>query len=275
MTWYEWRNAPPGDFAVVGDPVSHSLSPKMHSAAYAELNLALTYNAVRVPTSELTQAFTHLTQLGYTGANITVPLKEEAYDWCEKTEGLAQKIKAVNTVRFSDKTGINTDAPGFLKTLETFNIRTGTTVLLLGAGGTARALIAALEDANYQIRAWNRTPAKLQAVLSDLQSSASLLDQPDPADCQAIINTTSASLNKASLPILWQNAPSDLIAYDLMYASEPTLFMQEAKQNHLKSIDGRHLLVEQGALAFEWWLKKSVPRKAMLQAVHERAESHP
>src|SRR5690606_16111982 len=131
--------------------------------------------------------------------------------------------------------------PGFLATLQTLNIQPGATVLLLGAGGTARALIAALEDANYQVRAWNRTPANLQTVLHDLQSRATILKQPDPSNCHVIVNTTSASLAKHSLPVIWKNAPSHAIAYDLMYASEPTVFMQEAEENQLKSTDGRHL----------------------------------
>ena len=134
MSWFEWAEAPAGDFAVVGDPVSHSASPVMHLAAYEEAGLKLRYHAIRVAPGELSSAFHHLDEMGYRGINVTVPLKEEAFAWCESTLGIAGKVGAVNTVDLKAKKGINTDAPGFLQTLEDLDVPAQGRVLVLGAG---------------------------------------------------------------------------------------------------------------------------------------------
>ncbi|MFM9873664.1 MAG: shikimate dehydrogenase family protein, partial [Fimbriimonadaceae bacterium] len=136
VTFYEWRDVPEGDYAVLGDPIGHSLSPRMHSAAYDALGLDLVYSAVRVPYGEFFEAMDRLRALGYKGVNCTVPLKELAFDWCPSFLGLAGELGSVNTINLVTQQGTNTDLPGFLKVCEEFGVGSGARVLILGAGGT-------------------------------------------------------------------------------------------------------------------------------------------
>ncbi|MEZ5163634.1 MAG: hypothetical protein R2688_07760 [Fimbriimonadaceae bacterium] len=131
--FWHWSDAPSGDYAVVGDPVSHSLSPRIHAAAYQEHGLHLTYRAIQVRSGELAEAIDVLRGRGYKGLNVTVPLKTEALDWCCRVEPEAERMGAVNTLNLENGEGTNTDAPGFLQTLGNLGISSGR-VLILGAG---------------------------------------------------------------------------------------------------------------------------------------------
>lgn len=274
MSWFEWREAPEGEYAVIGDPVSHSASPRMHAAIYRELGLDWRYRAVRVPAGEVGAALGRLRELGYRGVNATVPLKEEVFVWCRETEGIAGWVGAVNTVDLDSGRGVNTDAPGFLRTLEAFGVEPGATVLVLGAGGTARALIPAMREAGYRLRAWNRTKSKMLDLAAEFAPDMMVLDEIDPAGCEVVLNTTSASLGGEGLAVDWSRSPEAVLAYDMMYGEEPTAFLRGAAAAERRGVDGSQMLVEQGALSFEWWTGKPAPREAMLRAVHERTESH-
>lgn len=263
-TVYPWREAPSADFAVIGDPVSHSKSPRMHAAAYAACGLSYSYVAVHVPPGEVSPALAHLAELGYRGVNVTVPHKDDARQWCTAVEPFAAKVRAVNTIRFSDRMGINTDAPGFLDTLEG---HAPGRALLLGAGGSARALALALNEAGWTLRIHNRTRARAVEMVETLDLSAELLDSPDPMGADLILNTTSASLHAADLGIDWSRATRGALAYDLMYAKERTPFLQQAAEFGLETIDGLPLLVAQGARAFEWWTGVAAPCEAMRKAL--------
>lgn len=263
-TVYPWREAPSADFAVIGDPVSHSKSPRMHAAAYAAAGLSYTYVAVHVPAGEVSPALDRLADLGYRGVNVTVPHKDDAQTWCTDVEPFAAKVRAVNTVRLVDKAGINTDAPGFLDTL---GGRPAGTALLLGAGGSARALALALSQAGWRLRVHNRTKARAVEMVEALELSAELLDNPDPLGADLILNTTSASLHAADLGIDWSRATPGALAYDLMYAKEPTPFLEQAAAQGLETIDGLPLLIAQGARSFEWWTGVPAPREAMRKAL--------
>ena len=141
-----WRQAEKGDYAVIGDPVGHSLSPRMHMAAYKHLGLDLIYRAIHVPMEELDEALDSLEDLGYRGVNITLPLKERALAACRILEGPCELYGATNTMRLADRAGINTDAPGFIETVKELGIAPGASVLLIGAGATARTLAHALRE---------------------------------------------------------------------------------------------------------------------------------
>jgi len=264
--FYEWQEAPPADFAVIGDPVSHSLSPKMHSAAYAALGLPYRYVAIRIAPGSVGPALDHLSSLGYAGVNVTVPHKEEALQWCTSPSEFALKVRAVNTLRLANRSGINTDAPGFLDTLSSLGLAKGT-VLLLGAGGTARALALALSEAGWRIRLYNRTKDKATLISEELQLDAEVIADPDPTGADLILNTTSASLQQASLGIPWERASQNAVAYDVMYSHQPTLFMAEAAAHGLRTCDGAALLAAQGARAFSWWLNLPPPYEPMREAL--------
>ena len=264
---FEWRDAPDGHFAVVGDPVGHSLSPRMHTAAYTALGSDLVYRAIRVPFGEFTEAVEHLRSFGYIGLNVTVPHKESAFEWCEGVEGGAWRYGAVNTLRLADRVGINTDVAGFMSVLGAHGVQSPKRVLFLGSGGSARALMASSCDAGFEVAAWNRTRSKLEAMVAELAIKVEVLDEPVIAGCAAVVNATSASLGGIDLPVDWSEAGDDCFAFDLAYADELTPFLRRAHGRGLAVSDGLPMLVEQGALAFEWWTGKVAPREAMLRSV--------
>src|ERR1022692_4853553 len=176
MNVFRWQDAPIADFAVIGDPIAHSLSPKMHMAAFASLGLEYKYVAIRVPAGRAGMALDRLPHLGYKGVNVTVPHKEEALEWLMESDPLARRIRACNTVRLADRSGTNTDAPGFVETLKAFNFEPGQRALILGAGGSARAVAAALEEAQFRISVYNRTLENASRLITGLGLNASLIE---------------------------------------------------------------------------------------------------
>ncbi|MGV3615597.1 MAG: shikimate dehydrogenase [Fimbriimonas sp.] len=261
-----WRDAPEAEYAVIGDPVGHSRSPRMHQAAYDELGLPFRYVALHVPPGEVAAALNLLSLRGYRGVNVTVPHKEEALEWCSVVEPLARKVRAVNTIRLEDHAGMNTDAPGFLETLADRGVEPGA-ALVLGAGGSARALVFALAREGWSIRVFNRTRSRAVEMIEGLGIEAEIVEAPDPAEAHLVLNTTSASLQGDALALDWSRARPDALAYDLMYTEGPTPFLAQAAAAGLRICDGRPLLVAQGALAFEWWLGVPAPREAMARAI--------
>jgi shikimate dehydrogenase len=131
--FYSWRKAPVADFAVIGCPIGHSLSPQMHMAAFVACDLEATYVAIEVQVGEVPEALDHLQSLGYRGVNITVPHKEDAFDWCQDATDIAVHLGVCNTIDFRRCRGTNTDVVGFTNSLSenTFN---GRKALVLGAG---------------------------------------------------------------------------------------------------------------------------------------------
>ena len=264
---YEWREAPAATFAVIGDPVAHSASPKMHHAAYEALGLDHKYVAVHVKPGEVGEALSYLKGLGYQGVNVTLPHKEEVLEWVSECDEFAARVHSVNTVRFSDRYGFNTDAPGFMETLRLLSIPPGTPTLLLGAGGSARALAAILSDESYPLRIWNRTPGRAQTLIDDLEIDAAAWETPDITGAGLVVNATSSSLRGEPMPIDWSYAAPGLVAYDIAYNLKPNIFLDEAAKAGARTVDGAAMLVMQGALAFEFWLEKDAPHDAMWEAV--------
>ena len=259
-TVYEWRDAPNADFAVIGDPVAHSLSPQMHEAAYRDLGLPFRYLAIRVAPGEVPQALDRLRELGYRGTNVTVPHKGEAMAWCKHVDGFCEQVGAVNTVDLRRRAGINTDAPGFLATLQGEPVGQA---LVLGAGGSARALVRALVRDGWRVRLWNRTLERAQELASLTDST--VVETADPEGASLVLNTTSASLDGEELPVEWERVLPGALAYDLAYGTSP--YLQTASQHGLRTRDGLDMLVEQGALSLEWWTGEAAPRKAMRAAL--------
>jgi shikimate dehydrogenase len=262
MTPYLWHDAPQADFAVIGDPVAHSRSPQMHMAAFKALGLDYRYVAIQVPPGDVGAALTQLREMGYKGINVTVPHKGEAIAWCAHVDRFVSEVEAVNTIDLERKAGINTDANGFLETI--LNVE-GKTALMLGAGGSARALSRALVREGWDVRIHNRTPEKAVALAGAVGAIA--VEKADPAGASLILNTTSASLDGEQLPILWDRAEKTAVAYDLAYGQDSTPFLRKAHELGLTTMDGLPMLVEQGALSLEWWIGVDAPRDVMTAAI--------
>ena len=263
---YEWKSAPVAEFAVIGDPISHSLSPRMHLAAYRALNLNYEYVAIRVDQGEVELALKHLKELGYRGVNVTVPHKPEAFRVVASTDETSRRIGASNTIDLSSMNGINTDVSGFAETLmERTDIRRA---LVFGAGGSARAVVLALYELGIDITIFNRTLSRAINLLSDLGIKASIADKPALSRFDLVVNATSASLDGKTIQLDWAGASENTIAYDLSYSeSGLTPFLLEAKVRGLKFMDGKPLLVAQGARSFEYWLGISAPRNVMMESI--------
>jgi len=294
---FEWRDAPLGDFAVVGDPVAHSLSPRMQTAAFAALGLNFTYRAIRIRAGEVATALDHLRTLGYRGLNVTVPHKAEARDAMRNVDEFAARSDSVNTIRLSDMAGISTDGFGFVDTI-VGRVSKSAPILILGAGGSARAIALALTMDGYNLSISNRTPARAHDLVHGLKIDIPVVENARVGDYALVVNATSASLRGES-PVgfgalaqgvmeswsdggmqdsetadpnaqrLTPNAsvpPSVPLAYDLVYGDTP--FLAAARSAGWEVMDGKPLLVAQGARSLEFWLPEiTAPREVMLEAI--------
>ncbi len=267
MNVFRWQDAPIADFAVIGDPIAHSLSPKMHEAAYRSLGMDYKYVAIRVPSGKGAEALERLRHLGYKGVNVTVPHKEEALEWVAQADPMARRTRACNTVKPQERSGINTDTPGFMETLQTLGLQAGQNALVVGAGGSARAIAVALDELKLHISVYNRTPENASRLVSSLGLSAPVLDTLDVGGFDLIVNTSSASLEGREVHIDWSRAKPTAIAYDLTYMQVLTPFLEPAAKVGLQCLDGKEMLVAQGARSFEWWLGVDAPREVMTKAI--------
>ncbi|MBD3840450.1 MAG: shikimate dehydrogenase [Campylobacterales bacterium] len=240
-------------FTIFGNPVEHSKSPQMHNAGFRHINFDGDYDKTFLKDgSTIKEVFL---QQNLSGANITVPHKENAYAKADVVEGIASIIGAVNTyiLKGNKIYGYNTDAPGFLKAIEEYgNIKN---VLILGAGGTARALAVAFKDKNIPVSVINRSENRLEffdtlGLTTYTWESFSLAANK----FDLIVNTTSAGLKDDKLPcpeiLLNAILKNSKYAVDCIYGKQ-TPFLQKAQKYNLKFKDGEDMLLYQGVLAFE------------------------
>ena len=238
-------------FAIFGNPVSHSKSPQMQNAGLKHINFDGNYEKHHLENgNEIKKAFL---ESNYKGANITVPHKEFAYENADEIRGLAKEIKAVNTYILEDGKVIayNTDAPGFLKAIESFG--TIKNVLLLGAGGTAKAIALALKSKDINVTVLNRSEGKLE-FFKQHQIPSFSWENFQAQTYDLIVNSTSAGLKDEYLPcdkeILETVFKNASFAFDCVYG-KITPFLALASENGCQIKDGEDMLLYQGVLAFE------------------------
>ena len=272
---------------LIGWPVSHSVSPALHNAAFAHLGLDWTYLPLPVDPARpdaVIQAVLGLRALGLRGANVTVPHKQAVMPALDRLTPAAQAIGAVNTIVVESDgalLGDNTDAPGFIADLRDHSVApAGMTVLVLGAGGSARAVVYGLADAGAQtILIANRTlerasdlAAAIAARCPGCQIQAIGLDAlPEhAADADLIVNCTALGMTPQVETSLW---PKELgfrrnqVVYDLVYNPRQTQLLQQAAADGARAIGGIGMLVWQGALAFQRWTGVVAPVAIMRRAV--------
>ena len=242
-------------FAIFGNPVAHSKSPQMQNAGLNHINFDGNYEKHHLENgNEIKEVFL---KNNYKGANITVPHKEFAYENADEIRGLAKEIKAVNTYILEDGKVIayNTDAPGFLKAIESFG--TIKNVLLLGAGGTAKAIALALKSKDINVTVLNRSEGKLD-FFKEHKIPCFSWGNFEPSKYDLIVNSTSAGLKDEYLPcdkkILETVLKDASFAFDCVYG-KITPFLALAKENGLEIKDGEDMLLFQGVLAFEYFTK--------------------
>jgi shikimate dehydrogenase len=238
-------------FTIFGNPVEHSISPKMHTFAIEGLKLDATYSKTLIENAcEIPKTFLE----NFDGANVTVPHKESAYKLCDEVRGIAKEIGAVNTLvkEGNNMIGYNTDAEGFYHSMQDFvGIKSA---LILGAGGTAKALAFILQKQGIEVTLLNRS-AKRLASFQNFQTFdwESFEDSQTPKQYDILINTTSAGLQEEILPapelIMIELFSRTKYAIDVIYNQE-TPFLKMAKTYQIPSKDGADMLLYQGVLAF-------------------------
>ena len=264
---------------IIGDPVAHSLSPAMHNAAFAALGLDWVYVPFPVAAADVRDAVRAVRALGLAGVNVTVPHKESVVRYLDALSPLARRVGAVNTIvnRAGRLYGDNTDVPGFVNALRAHRASVrGRHAVVIGAGGSARAVLAGLMSAGIgRVTLANRTVARARAVARRLRDGAAvtvvgldaLRDVQRLADAALIVNTTSAALRGAVFPVLeYRATPSDCMFYDLSYGYQ-TEFLRRARRARRRTVDGSEMLVQQGACAFTLWTRCSAPIPAMRSAL--------
>jgi len=242
-------------FTIFGDPVSHSRSPLMHNSVFKSLNIDACYT--RTPLKDGSQLRDVFFAKALSGANVTVPHKEAAYMQCDEVRGIAKEIQAVNTLVLEDGKliGYNTDADGFMHAIKSFGAIK--TALILGAGGTARALSVALSQGGIIPTVLNRSHGRLE-YFKNGGFSAYCWDDFVASEYDLIINTTSAGLSDNELPLpkalLNQLLSKTKGAVDVIYGKE-TPFLREVKTAALPYKDGSDMLLAQGVLASHLFLQ--------------------
>ncbi|WP_419149109.1 shikimate dehydrogenase [Pseudoalteromonas 'SMAR'] len=251
-------------YAVFGNPIKHSKSPAIHVQFAQQCRQQLSYEAILTPLEQFQQTVTAFFAQGGRGANVTVPFKEQAYQFADSLSERAALAGAVNTLLKEDNgtiSGDNTDGEGLVQDLLNHQVTlSGASILLVGAGGAARGCIYPLFQAGVkQIWVTNRTEEKAQQLATQFQGfgniSASSLEAVSNSDFDIIINSTSSSLN-GEVPALDSNVVADCkVAYDMFYSTQQTSFLQWVAQHNRQAqlIDGIGMLVEQAAEAFYLW----------------------
>jgi len=267
-------------FAVIGNPIHHSLSPQIHAAFAKENGLDIDYESVLSPLDQFKNTMHQLIQQKFTGANVTLPFKKEAYQLATTHSGHARIAEAVNTLEFKEDEiiGHNTDGIGLVRDLEQ-NLDThlkNKKILLIGAGGAAEGVIySMLEKKPSELTLTNRTIEKSNLIQNKMDVHAKSfnvnLNVTEITKCphqyfDVIINATSASLINAELHMDPKVFHEGCLAYDMMYGKE-TSYIREAISQGSKTSDGLGMLVEQAAEAFFIWHHIQPTTKSVIESL--------
>ncbi len=281
---------------VIGDPIAHSLSPVIHNAAIAHLDLDYTYVAFPVKAIDLATALAGFGAIGIVGCSVTIPHKQAIIPLLAKITPLARAVGAVNTLTNTPSgwEGTNTDVAGFISPLKAIQRDwANTTAVILGNGGAARAVVAGCHQLGCKaIHVVGRSAAKLAEFQTSWQGIELMSDDRDlptsvTIDAQIwseltdlitienllLVNTTPIGMHPDPdlSPVeakTMQGLKANTIVYDLIYTPSPTKFLQLAQAlDGIIAIDGLEMLVQQGAVAFELWLQQPAPVDVMRQAL--------
>jgi shikimate dehydrogenase len=259
---------------VIGDPVTHSLSPFMHNAAIRCLGLDAVYVALRVPSGALGEVMTTLAAVGAAG-NVTVPHKEAVERLLARKTDLCARAGACNTF-WTEKgvlVGDNTDVPGVRAALAELGVTGGGRWLVLGTGGAARAVMIAAKEMRADLYVRSRDPARARAFADWSASRGVQVHVPHgPLDVDVAINATPLGLHDTDpLPIEPGEVKELQVALDFVYARNGTRWVRALRAGGVSAQDGRELLVRQGAAAFARFFPGQVAPVEVMRAAVERA----
>lgn len=257
-------------FALLGDPVAHSLSPAMYSAAFRALGLSAVYVPIRCSSRDLPGLLGGIARSGG-GGNVTVPHKELAARLVQDATETARTAGACNTFwRHAERVrGDNTDVAGVLEAID--ELRTDATAwLIAGTGGAARAVILAARERKARVAVRSRDASRAAEFQSWIEArGVALVD--DPAECDLLINATPLGLRRDDAPpIPLSVAPRARAALDLVYARGETPWVHQCRTAGLVARDGRTMLLAQGIAAFRrWYPDIEPPTEVMRAALHD------
>jgi shikimate dehydrogenase len=266
---------------VIGDPIAHTLSPIMHNAAFEARKLDYVFLAFRVKSSEISNAVDGMRALNIRGLNVTMPHKSVVMEHLDRIDLSAQLVNSVNTILNKENLlfGFNTDGIGALKALKENGVELkGRKILLLGAGGAARAIAYALAKEADELSVLNRTVKPAQILVKLLEKtlnkkvtigSLSFSDvRQNLKDSDILVNATSVGMKPyADLsPVPAKLLRRDLAVMDIVYNPLETKLAKEAKAAGAKVVSGVEMLIYQGAASFELWTGKPAPVDVMRQA---------
>ena len=272
-------------YAVIGWPLGHTLSPVMHQAALDELGLEATYTALPTPPGDEADRFQDVRAGRLAGLNVTIPHKLAAFRAMDRLTPAAERTGAVNTVirDGANLRGDNTDLSGFAEALRRFGgfDADGATVVVLGAGGAARAAVHALLDSGARrVAVANRTADRARELVQDIEPpTGALLDaygladgrlQTDLAAAQLLVNTTSVGMAGGPAPAASPAPPAwlhaHLFVFDIVYRPALTPLLDAAQRCGARTLGGLEMLVMQGAASLEQWTGRPAPARTMLAA---------
>ena len=272
------------DYAVMGNPISHSKSPSIHTLFAEQTKQSILYTAIHVDIGGFNQAVGNFAAASGKGLNITVPFKQEAWALATERSERAERAGAVNTIKMmEDGTlfGDNTDGVGLVNDL-TINHSvelSGKNILLMGAGGAARGvLIPLLKQNPSSLFIANRTPDKAKDLADDFSDAGNIAgggyDALAELKFDVVINATAASLQGELPPLPDTLLNSNASCYDMMYAAKPTPFMQWATEhNATKVLDGLGMLVEQAAESFSIWRGVKPETKSVIETLRKELQA--
>ncbi len=266
-------------YGIIGLPLNHSLSPLIHNTVFKSLGINAEYQLFPLLEEELENFFQELRMQSnpIMGLNVTVPYKEKVLEYFDNLSPYARKVMAVNTIAISPDrslTGFNTDGPGFLTHLTEIGFSiAGKRIALLGAGGTARAIISTLcliQERPHSIRIYNRHPEKAIALIHDLHQrldttivqAVSSIEDLNIELADLLINTTPVGL-KTEDPCLMEEGSlhEGLLVYDVIYNPSRTKLLESAEKKGAQISNGLGMLFYQGVLAFHHWMGYELDQK--------------
>jgi shikimate dehydrogenase len=258
--------------ALIGNPVKHSLSPKIQNFLIRKYLKNAVYLAFEFKQEKIKEAFNGAKELGFTGLNVTMPYKEEVFNMVDKTDRISEVIKSVNTVKFNEKSGIstgfNTDVDGFIKSLEDKDFHWNeSSCLVIGAGGSAKSTVyGMLKKKIKDIYIYNRTRENVRKIIRNFKDIGSekikVLDSLSDIDSRIeeidlIVNCTPVGMDLGSykklmpVPDKWELR--DKFVFDMVYKPAETTLLKKARKEGAVVITGIEMLINQAVFSFKVW----------------------
>ena len=243
-------------YFVIGNPIDHSLSPKLHNHWFKENKIDALYEKIKIDEKDLKNIIAKCKEKKINGINVTVPFKKKVIPYLDKLSLEAEQTQSVNTIILDNNNliGHNTDITGFTKAIENLNFKiTGKKIFILGAGGVVPSIIFALNKMNAsKITISNRTKKKAEDLKLQF-NNLEVLDWGDINEFDVIINATSLGLNKESINLDFSKFANNKLFYDVIYNPVETNFLKEGKKFGNRTENGKLMFIYQAFEAFKLW----------------------